>query len=57
MLTISYTDVYGYGMVSAGMISIHVYGDSTEKITNPICLIGDTGTFHFGINRVTFQMD
>ena len=57
MITIIYTDVYGHGMVSASMLSPSVYGYATEEITNPIFLVGDTGTYHFGINRVLFQMD
>ena len=57
MKTIDYSDVFGYGTVHAHTISVSIYGYSTDEITNPIFIMGSTGTYHFGINRVKFQMD
>ena len=57
MQTINYANIDGYGTVHAPTISIHVSGYYFDKPINPIILIGSTGTFHFGTNRVLFQMD
>ena len=57
MQTFNYSDINGYGTVHAHSISIHVYDPPYDGPTNPIALLSSFGTYHFGINRVLFQMD
>ncbi len=57
MQTINYTDINGYGTVHAFGISIYLLGYKLDGPVNPIIFLSVYGTYHFGSNRVSFQMD
>ena len=56
MQTINYIDINGYGMVHAFEISISLLGYRSDRPVNPIALLSVYGVYHFGSNRVSFQM-
>ena len=57
MQTVIYSDTNGYGTVHAHSISIYVYDPLYQGPINPVALLSPFGTYHFGMNRVLFQMD
>ena len=57
MQTVNYTDINGYGMVHAFGISISLLGYRSDSPVNPIAFLSVYGTYHFGSNQVSFQMD
>ncbi|KKL57030.1 hypothetical protein LCGC14_2239480 [marine sediment metagenome] len=57
MQTVIYSDVNGYGTVHAHSIAIYVYSPEYGGPINPIALLSPFRTYHFGTNRVLFQID
>ena len=57
MATLEYSDLNGYGMVHAPMISIYLFNALGDTPINPICMVSPFGTFHFGTNIALFGME